>query len=148
MDTLTSDFVRAGTLDELKAKGRLVIHGRHRLILVLYAGGQVFALDNRCRIWAFRSIGQRRRRHPDLPLASCPLRTGERLHLRSLGGRRPTCPVEIREDGEIWVKPEFGDADPVGHWHPRLEDGLAHNLSLVIAKAVHGIWRRASPRRR
>lgn len=48
MDTLTSDFVRAGTLDELKAEGRLVIHGRHRLILVVHAGGHVFALDNRC----------------------------------------------------------------------------------------------------
>jgi hypothetical protein len=50
----------------------------------------------------------------------------------------PTCPVDIRADGEIWVKPVFGDADPVGHWHCRLEDGLAHNLNLVIAKAVQG----------
>src|SRR5215467_9347534 len=40
--------------------------------------------------------------------------------------------------GEIWVKPVFGYADPVEHWRQRLEDGLAHNLSLVIAKAVHG----------
>jgi hypothetical protein len=32
----------------------------------------------------------------------------------------------------------FGYVDPVGHWHQRLADGLAHNLSLVIAKAVHG----------
>ena len=29
MDTLTTDFVRACTLDELKAKGRIVLHGRH-----------------------------------------------------------------------------------------------------------------------
>src|SRR5437773_6495275 len=50
----------------------------------------------------------------------------------------PTCPVEIRAGGEIWVKPVFGCADPVGHWRQRLEDGLAHNLSLVIAKAVEG----------
>jgi hypothetical protein len=50
----------------------------------------------------------------------------------------PTCPVEIRAGGEIWVKPVFGYADTAGHWHQRLEDGLAHNLSLVIAKAVHG----------
>ena len=27
MDTLTTDFVRAGSLEELKAKGRLVITG-------------------------------------------------------------------------------------------------------------------------
>lgn len=55
----------------------------------------------------------------------------------------PTCPVEIRAGGEIWVKPVFGYTDPVEHWRRRLSDGLAHNLSLVIAKAVHG----ATPRR-
>jgi hypothetical protein len=32
MDTTTPDFVHAGSLDELKAKGRLVLHGRHRPI--------------------------------------------------------------------------------------------------------------------
>src|SRR6202048_2919825 len=50
----------------------------------------------------------------------------------------PTCPVEIRAGGEIWVKPVFGYTDPLEHWRQRLEDGLGHNLSLVIAKAVHG----------
>jgi len=48
MDTTTFDFVNAGTLAELKTKGRLVVHGRHRPILVLYEDGHVFALDNRC----------------------------------------------------------------------------------------------------
>src|SRR5258708_31699412 len=38
----------------------------------------------------------------------------------------------------VKVKPAFGYVDPVGHWRRRLADGLAHNLSLVIAKAVHG----------
>ena len=50
----------------------------------------------------------------------------------------PSCPVEIRAGGEIWVKPVFGYADPIRHWRQRLDDGLAHNLGLVIAKAVHG----------
>jgi hypothetical protein len=49
----------------------------------------------------------------------------------------PTCPVEIRAGGEIWVKPVFSYADTVGHWRQRLADGLAHNLSLVLAKAVN-----------
>jgi nitrite reductase/ring-hydroxylating ferredoxin subunit len=48
MDTPTTDFVRAGSLEELKAKGRLVAHGRHRPILVVDDKGRVFALDNRC----------------------------------------------------------------------------------------------------
>jgi hypothetical protein len=32
----------------------------------------------------------------------------------------------------------FSYADPVKHWRQRLADGLAHNLSLVLAKAVNG----------
>ena len=35
MDTTTTNFVRADSLEELKAKGRLVAHGRHRPILVV-----------------------------------------------------------------------------------------------------------------
>jgi nitrite reductase/ring-hydroxylating ferredoxin subunit len=139
MDSLTSDFVRAGTLEELKAKGRLVIHGRHRPILVVHAGGHVFALDNRCP-------------HMGFPLDRGSVEDGiltchwhhARFELASgctfdlWADDVPTCPVDIRADGEIWVKPVFGDAAPVGHWHHRLEDGLAHNLNLVIAKAVQG----------
>src|SRR5262249_40977478 len=41
-------FALAGSLEELKAKGRLVVHGSHRPILVIYDRGRVFALDNRC----------------------------------------------------------------------------------------------------
>ena len=48
MDTPISGFVRAGSLEELKAKGRLVVHGPHRPILVIHDKDRVFALDNRC----------------------------------------------------------------------------------------------------
>ena len=48
MDTLTTDFVCAGSLEELKAKGRLVMHGPHRPILVVHDKARIFALDNRC----------------------------------------------------------------------------------------------------
>jgi nitrite reductase/ring-hydroxylating ferredoxin subunit len=48
MDTSTSDFVHAGSLEELRARRRLLVHGRHRPILLVEDGGQVFALDNRC----------------------------------------------------------------------------------------------------
>jgi hypothetical protein len=46
-------------------------------------------------------------------------------------------PVEVR-GADVWVKPTFGHPDPAVHWRERLSDGLAHNLGLVIAKAVHG----------
>jgi hypothetical protein len=36
------------------------------------------------------------------------------------------------------VKISFGHADPAAHWRRRLDDGLAHDIGLVIAKAVQG----------
>ena len=138
MDTTSLDFVSAGSLEELKARGRLVVHGRHRPILLIYEGGRVFALDNRCP-------------HMGFPLERGSIEDGiltchwhhARFELSSgctfdlWADDVPTCPVEIGAGGEIWVKPVFGYADPVGHWRKRLEDGLAHNLNLVIAKAIH-----------
>jgi nitrite reductase/ring-hydroxylating ferredoxin subunit len=139
MADMISDFVRAGTLEELKAKGRLVVRGHHRPVLLVHEGGQVFALDNRCP-------------HMGFPLERGTVEDGiltchwHHARFELAGGCSfdlwaddvPTCPVEIRAGGEIWVKPAFGYDDPVGHWRHRLQDGLAHNLSLVIAKAVHG----------
>jgi nitrite reductase/ring-hydroxylating ferredoxin subunit len=139
MDTTISNFVRAGNLEELKAKGRLVVHGRHRPILLVHECGHVFALDNRCP-------------HMGFPLDRGSVEDGiltchwhhARFELASgctfdlWADDVPTCPVEIRADGEIWVKPVFGYANPVEHWRHRLEDGLAHNLNLVIGKAVLG----------
>jgi nitrite reductase/ring-hydroxylating ferredoxin subunit len=47
MDNPTTNFVRAGTLEDLKAKGQLVVRGPCPILLV-YAQGRVFAFDNRC----------------------------------------------------------------------------------------------------
>jgi nitrite reductase/ring-hydroxylating ferredoxin subunit len=48
MKSPITSFVRAGSLEELKAKGRLLVRGAHRPILVIHDQGRVFALDNRC----------------------------------------------------------------------------------------------------
>ena len=105
----------------------------------VYEGGHVFALDNRCP-------------HMGFPLDRGSVEDGiltchwhhARFELASgctfdlWADDVPTCPVEIRAGDEIWVKPVFGQTDPVGHWRHQLEQGLAHNLNLVIAKAVQG----------
>ena len=39
MDVPSREFVLAGSLEELKAKGRVVLHGDHRPILVIYDRG-------------------------------------------------------------------------------------------------------------
>ncbi len=132
------DFTLAGNLEELKAKGRLVVHGAHRPILVVHDRGRVFALDNRCP-------------HMGFPLDRGSVEDGiltchwhhARFDLESgctfdlWADDTPTCPVEVR-NGEVWVKTTFGHADPAAHWRQRLADGLAHDIGLVVAKAVHG----------
>jgi nitrite reductase/ring-hydroxylating ferredoxin subunit len=138
MDAPNTEFAFAGSLEQLKAKGRLVVHGRHRPIIVIYDRGRVFALDNRCP-------------HMGFPLERGSFEDGiltchwhhARFDLESgctfdlWADDVPICPVEIR-DGDVWVKPTFGQADPASHWRQRLSDGLAHDLSLVVGKAVHG----------
>ena len=42
-------------------------------------------------------------------------------------------------EGEVWVDPEPAPRDEGGHWRRRLEDGLEHNIRLVIAKSVLGL---------
>ena len=67
MDALNFDFLHAGSLEELKAKRRLVVRGRHRPILLVYENGRVFALDNRCPHMGFpldRRICGRQKRKP------------------------------------------------------------------------------------
>jgi nitrite reductase/ring-hydroxylating ferredoxin subunit len=138
MDAPNQEFVRAASLEELEAKGRLVVHGHHRPILVVYDRGRVFALDNRCP-------------HMGFPLERGSVEDGiltchwhhARFDLESgctfdlWADDIPACPVEVR-DGDVWVKTTFGHPDPARHWRERLYNGLVHDIGLVIAKAVHG----------
>ena len=138
MDVPTKEFVLAGSLEELKAKGRFVVHGGHRPILVIHDRGRVFALDNRCP-------------HMGFPLERGSVEDGiltchwhhARFDLESgctfdlWADDVPIFPIELR-DGQVWIKTTSGHADPAAHWRLRLADGLDHDLGLVIAKAVHG----------
>src|SRR6516225_7810162 len=134
MEARVGGFQYAGTLAELERKGRLVVRGPHRPILLIHDGDRVYALDNRCP-------------HMGFPLERGSMEDGiltchwhhARFDLASgctfdlWADDVPACAVEIRGN-EIWVKPEFGH--PADYWRQRLEDGMAHNLGLVIAKAV------------
>lgn len=138
MDAPNKEFAFAGSLEELKAKGRLIVRGDHRPILIVYDRGRVFALDNRCP-------------HMGFPLERGSVEDGiltchwhhARFDLESgctfdlWADDVPICPVEVRNGG-VWVKTTFAHADAAAHWRQRLADGLAHDLALVIAKAVHG----------
>ena len=135
-ETQTRVFVRAGTLEELKSKGRLLVHGPHRPILVVEEQDRVYALDNRCP-------------HMGFPLDRGSVEDGiltchwhhARFDLASgctfdlWADDVPTCPVEVR-GGEVWVGVEFDRPGPAAYWRQRLHEGMAHNLGLVIAKAL------------
>ena len=138
MDAPVQEFTLAASLEELKAKGRLVVHGVHRPILLIHDRGRVFALDNRCPHMGFPL----ERGSVDDGILTChwhharfDLESGCTFDLWA--DDLPICAVEVRE-GKVWVKTTFSHADPIAHSRQRLANGLAHDIGLVIAKAVHG----------
>ncbi|CAN7778740.1 Rieske 2Fe-2S domain-containing protein [Paraburkholderia hospita] len=138
MDAPNNGFMLVGSLEELRAKGPLVVQGGHGPILIVYDRGRVFALDNRCP-------------HMGFPLERGTVEDGiltchwhhARFDLQSgckfdlWADDVPSCAVEVR-NGDVWVATTSGHSDPAAHWRQRLMDGLAHDLGLVIAKGVHG----------
>ncbi len=135
MADTTDNYVFAARRADFPDGGCLAVQvGGHTLALFA-VGEQVYALDNRCP-------------HMGFPLERGTVRDGiltchwhhARFDLAS-GGTFDlwaddvrAFPVEIRDD-EIWVD-VTPLADRVAHHKRRLGEGLAHNLPLVIAKAV------------
>ncbi|MCC6629561.1 MAG: Rieske 2Fe-2S domain-containing protein [Chloroflexi bacterium] len=129
----TRRLARAATLTEVEVAGchPVVVEG-HTLLLVA-AGGRVYAVDNRCP-------------HMGFPLHRGSVADGiltchwhhARFDLASGGTFDQWAddvrafPVEVR-DGEVWVDLTPLD-DPLARHRRRLRDGLERDLSLVIAK--------------
>ncbi|NVH73567.1 Rieske 2Fe-2S domain-containing protein [Paraburkholderia sp. JPY432] len=138
MDPRDEEFVLAGSLEELRAKGRCIVQGGHGPIVVICDRERVFALDNRCP-------------HMGFPLERGTVEDGiltchwhhARFDLESgctfdlWADDVPSYAVQIR-NGDVWVATRSDHPDAAAHWRQRLADGLTHDLGLVIAKAVHG----------
>ena len=132
---LSERLVRAASLDELRAAGRLVVRvGRHTLCLFA-EGDEVHAVDNRCP-------------HMGFPLHRGTVADGI-LTCHWHHARFDLCtggtfdqwaddlrgfPVEVRGDDVLVDLRPLGD--PVAHQRKRLGDGLERNISLVLAKAT------------
>jgi nitrite reductase/ring-hydroxylating ferredoxin subunit len=128
-------LVRAASLAELRAAGRLVVHLDQHTLCLFSEGDDVFAVDNRCP-------------HMGFPLhrgsVSDGILTCHWHHARfdlCTGGTFDqfaddlrTFPVELR-NGEVWVDVS-PRADVLDHQSKRLRDGLERNITIVIAKAV------------
>ena len=131
--------INAGTLAQIKERGCTVVTGGGHAIAVFFHDGQVHAVDNRCP-------------HMGFPLERGSVRDGiltchwhhARFELSSGGTFNPfaddvrTFPVNVT-DGNVWIDPAPAPRDEGKHWQRRLEDGMEHNLRLVIAKAVLGL---------
>ncbi len=138
MDSAADNLLYVGALSELKDKGRMVVRGGRSPILVLYHQGKVYALDNRCP-------------HLGFPLDRGSFEDGiltchwhhARFDVTSgctfdlWADDVPPGRVVVKGE-EVWVAPDCGFADPQAHWRRRLNDGMAHNIGLVIGKAVLG----------
>ena len=139
MATQVKGRIRVGPVAQLKERGCAVVTGGGHAIAVFYHEGNIYAVDNRCP-------------HMGFPLDRGSVKDGiltchwhhARFDLSSGGTFNPfaddvrSFPVEV-VDGEVWVDPEPPVRDEARHWRGRLEDGLEHNLRLVIAKAVLGM---------
>ena len=139
MATSVKGQIRAGTLEQLRERGCTVVTGGGHAIAVFHHDGEVHAVDNRCP-------------HMGFPLDRGSVSDGiltchwhhARFDLSSGGTFNPfaddvrSFPVSV-VDGEVWIDPEPLPRDEGQHWGRRLEDGLEHNIRLVIAKSVLGL---------
>jgi nitrite reductase/ring-hydroxylating ferredoxin subunit len=131
----TRNLVRAASLTELRASGRLVVHVDGHTLCLFADGDEVYAVDNRCP-------------HMGFPLHRGSLCDGILTchwhHARfdlSTGGRFDQWadelrrfPVELRDD-DVLLDLTPSD-DVVEHQQRRLHDGLERDIPLVLAKAT------------
>ena len=139
MTTTTRNLLRVGSVEEVKQRGCTVVTGGGHTIAVFQRENGFAAVDNRCP-------------HMGFPLDRGTVKNGiltchwhhARFDLSSGGTFDPfaddvrSFPVSVL-DGDVWVDPAPPEADPVQRWTHRLEDGLEHNIRLVIAKSALGL---------
>jgi nitrite reductase/ring-hydroxylating ferredoxin subunit len=131
----TSTLVRAASLAELRAAGRLVVHADRHVLCLFADGDEVHAVDNRCP-------------HMGFPLHRGTVCDGiltchwhhARFDLRT-GGTFDQFADELRRfpvvvDGDDVLVDLAVAEDPVAAQRRRLRDGLERNIPLVVAKAT------------
>jgi nitrite reductase/ring-hydroxylating ferredoxin subunit len=133
--TATDRAVRAASLEELRAAGRLVVHLDRHTICLFAEGEDVYAVDNRCPHMGFPlhrgticdGILTCHWHHARFDLA-----TGGTFDQFADELRR--FPVEV--DGDDVLVDVSPLEDPVGHQRKRLGDALERDIPLVLAKAT------------
>ncbi len=132
-----STYVPVADRAELEEAGRLVVSPQDHAIALFAHEGEIFAVDNRCPHMGFPlSEGT-----VEDGLLTChwhharfELARGDTLDI--FADDVQTYPVKV-DDDVVTVDPDpEPDVPPGTYWRNRLADGLAENLSLVMAKSV------------
>lgn len=143
-NTTLSSGVRAASVDELRAAGRVTIKVGSLPVLVVWHDERPYAIEDRCP-------------HLGFPLHQGTVEAGlvtchwhhARFDLASGCTLDPWADDAIGfdcsvHDGDVWVHARpAGDPRAVGR--ARLRDGLEHGFTLVIAKAVLGLLEAGEP---
>jgi len=128
-------FISVARFEDLQGKGCITVHPNGKTLALFLYGDRVYALDNRCPHMGFPLD----RGSVEDGILSCHWHHA-RFDLASGGAFDlwaddiDSFPVEVR-DGEIYVDLR-ANGNTIDHQRNRLRDGLQHNLSLVVAKAV------------
>src|SRR5215510_3146122 len=120
---MSTTEVRAGTLSELQAEGRLLTKVGTLPVVVFWHDGRAYAIEDRCPHLGFPL----RQGTVENGLVTChwhharfDLVSGCTLDLWADDARGFDADVR---DGDVFVTPRNG-ADPVGHLQKRLREGL------------------------
>ena len=141
MENSATKLLDAGSLDEIKLKGRALVSGGPVPIVVFYSEGDLHAVDNRCP-------------HMGFPLHRGTIEDGiltchwhhARFDLKSgctfdlFADDATVYPVEVK-DGRVYIDVSATPRDPVERGLRRLEEGMDQNIRLVVAKAVVALIR-------
>ena len=133
-------YVSVARFEDLRGSGCITVHPNGKTLVLFLYGERVYALDNRCP-------------HMGFPLDKGSVEDGilschwhhARFDLASGGAFDlwaddiDSFPVDVR-NGEIYVDLRTR-GNTIDHHCDRLRDGLSHNLSLVVAKAVINLLR-------
>ena len=128
-------FISVARFEDLKGRGCITVHPNGKTLALFLYGDRVYALDNRCPHMGFPLD----RGSVEDGILSCHWHHA-RFDLASGGAFDlwaddiDSFPVDVR-DGEIYVDLR-ANGNTIEHQRNRLRDGLQHNLSLVVAKAV------------
>jgi nitrite reductase/ring-hydroxylating ferredoxin subunit len=135
-----------GSVDELKARGCVVVNAGRHGVAVFWHEDQAWAVDNRCP-------------HMGFPLSRGTVRDGlltchwhhARFDLVS-GGTLDPFAGDVRpyptivEDGDVFIEVSE-DGDRSTEWRRRLEQGLEDQLALALAKATLALLAGGAPPR-